>query len=51
MSNYQRLAGLAVGHSIEFETLVKAKSAGAAACRFYNGMRFARTGLSIVRIA
>lgn len=50
MSYYQRLAALAVGESCEFETLRKAKSAGASACRFYNGMRFQRVGLTIVRI-
>lgn len=51
MSNHQRLAALAIGQSCEFETLAQAKSAGASASRFYNGMRFQRTGLFIVRIA
>ena len=51
MTYKQTLALLCIGQSHTFDTLAQAETARAAACKFYNGMRFTRAGLTLTRIA
>ena len=50
MTLRQNLLALAVGESVRFDTLDRAMSASAGACKLYCGRRFTRAGLTITRI-